>query len=259
MTGRRLRSLIVAAALLAAGPVCANGTATYAEALSDFTAGRFEACSELGTLLGTARGYALAARATLVRALYLTPADERVPLYRTAAEQARAALDREPGHVEATLQLVVALGNLARASGPLSAHVAGYAEEARKLLDSAIAREPDNSFAYAILGAWHTEIVHEAGPLLASNLYGATQDDALAAFERARELAPESILVLTEFAKALVRLDGERFARRAEELLNRAVALPPRNALEVLVQEDAGEQLSALLRPSPQRVGGRGG
>lgn len=258
MTCRRLRPLIVVAALCTAGPVWANGTATYSEALSDFTAGRFKACSETGADLGTARGYALAARATLVQALYLTPADERAPLFQAAAEHARAALDREPGHVEASLQLVVALGNLARASGALSAHIAGYAGDARKLLDSVIARDPDNSFAHAILGAWHAEIVHQAGPLLASSFYGASQQEALAAFERARELAPESIPVLTEFAKALIRLDQEQFARRAEKLLDRAVALSPRNALEALVQKDAAEQLSALLRPLPQRIGGRG-
>ena len=69
--------------------------------------------AELARGFGTADGYALAAQATLVAAIYQVPDGPDETLLRQAADDARAALALDPDNLQAILDLALALGHIA--------------------------------------------------------------------------------------------------------------------------------------------------
>jgi hypothetical protein len=81
--------------------------------------------------LASAKGFALAARATLVEAVYLSADADKEALVEQAAANAEAALARDPRQVDAHLQLAIALGQLAKLEDPLSAYLNGYARQGK--------------------------------------------------------------------------------------------------------------------------------
>ena len=99
--------------------------------------------------------------------------------------------------------------------------------------------------AHLSMAAWHAEAVN-AGGFMAGVLYGASGKDALAHYDRALTLAPDSKAVLFEYALGLLLLDGERNRDRARGLLARATALPSKSAYDRIIHRRAVARLAAL-------------
>lgn len=236
---RQLLAITCFLALFAGDLAAMVPPATLAHTAALFTAGRFLEAVEAGRHLGTPEALALAARASACHATHLATANARLEGFRDTARLARAALSRDPANREARLQLVIALGYLARAETALDAHFAGYAEEARRHLEVAIERESATPWAWAILGAWHAEIISRAGPTLGHSLYGANARSAVVNFERAVRAEPANLILHYEFARALIRLDPAENATRARKQLKLATALSPRDACERLFLDQA--------------------
>ena len=156
----------------APAPLVAAG---LGDAEARYEQGDMAGAATLARALASAKGFALAARATLVEAIYLSPDADKQALVERAAADAEAALVRDPNHVDAQLQLAIALGQLADLEDPLSAHVNGYAKQGKALIDRALALDPDDAWAHALLGMWHLRIVARAGDALAASLYGASR------------------------------------------------------------------------------------
>lgn len=218
----------------------------YAKADALFLAGDFHAAAERAAGLDTADGLALAARATLVELDYLTTGPARTPLLDRAESFARHALALNAHHVEGRLHLAIALGHRARVRGAMEAHILGFADEGRSLLDSALAYSPDNAWCHALLGAWHLEIVRYGGGPLGDLFYGADVGQGLAHFARAFELAPENLLLHGEFAVALLALDPDAHGLEAAGHLNEALQIEAQSAVDHLAQARAGVVLSLL-------------
>jgi tetratricopeptide (TPR) repeat protein len=233
----------LALALMLAGPaVAADDALARAEAL--YRDGAFEDAALAAAALGSADGFALAARATNVRAIYLSGGDKRRRLLAEAEALARRALARDPAHVEGALQLIVSLGEEARMMDAFQAFVGGLADEAGRLLDALAPAAEGNPYYHAVAGAWHGELVRRGGAFLAGALYGADLDQARAHFERALALAPDSALIPTEYAKLLLGLETDE--ARARMLLARAVASPSGDAHRELVRREATRLLADL-------------
>ena len=145
------------------------------DAEARYEQGDMAGAAALARSLASAKGFALAARATLVEAIYLSPDADKQGLLERAAADAEAALARDPDQVDAHLQLAIALGQLAELEDPVTAHVNGYARQGKALIDRALALDPHNEWAHALLGMWHLRIVERAGNALAESLYGATR------------------------------------------------------------------------------------
>ena len=104
---------------------------------------------------------------------------------------------------------------------------------------------PDMAAAHLSFAAWHAGAASTAG-FIAGLLYGANEEDALAHFERALELAPQEKIALLEYALGLLSLDAIGNREQARDLLERAIRLPQKDAHDRIVHRKAVERLAQL-------------
>ncbi len=230
----------------------ASAAAPYNEATRLYERGDYLEAASLAAATETASSLALAARATLTHAIYVADRTQRAAEVQRAVVLAKKALTFDPGHVEAHLQLVIALHQQARAATPFSAYIQGYAAEARDHLDTALSLDPDNPWAYSLLGGWHFEIVRLAGSTLAYLLLEADLGEGRTAFAKAIALMPGSIVLQYEFARALLLNDPETNRKRAIHALEAALAETPNSHLENLVAVRARATLDAVKSGSSE-------
>jgi hypothetical protein len=235
--------VIAVALLLAAGPA-AHGQ-ELAEARVLYDQGAMLKAAELARGFGTADGYALAAQATLVAAIYQVRGGADETLLRQAADDARAALALDPNNLQAHLRLAVALGYIGEGD-PIDAHLNGTAHQGKALLDRALALAPDSAWAHGLLGVWHLRVVKHAGALLAERLYGANLEQGRAQCAEAASLAPEILAVRFGCAIALLEADPRRYAEEAVETLDTVAKLPADDAAAQLIRGDARRRLDVL-------------
>ncbi len=226
-------------------PAGTTGAQSIEEARSVYAEGRFAEAAELARSLDTSEGYALAADSLAIYSYYLAPESEQEGSFRRAAEFARQAIRLDTSNPEAYLQLAHATGRLAQVTGTWEALNEGYAEQVRDAIREALRLAPDMAAAHLSLASWHAGVVSVAG-FMASVLYEANEEDALAHFERSLELAPQKKFVLLEYALGLLSLNADDHREKARDLLERAVTLPAKDAYDRILHQKAVEQLAAL-------------
>lgn len=242
----------IAVILIALLPVFSASAQTMQQARALYDAGKFLAAAEMAQALGGSPGLTLAVRATLAHYAYVDRAAARPEIFARMNALADQAVQLDARNAEAHLQSAVALGYRGRMSGPMPAHFAGYAKDARAHMLAALAIEPENAWAHAMLGAWHMEIVRKGGGFMARSLYGARLDEGLKLYRGALELEPNNLVLHYEFGLALAAQDAKKFGGQSQQHLRIALALPPKNAFERLAQDRARALLNAL------RSGGKG-
>ncbi len=234
--------------LLALALVAGLGTAAHGEDLDQAKAlydqGVMLKAADLARGFDTADGFALASQATLVAAVYQRAGHDHA-LLRQAAEDARHALALDPDHVQAHLQLALALGYLAE-DDPIEAHLNGTALEGKAQIDEALALAPEDAWAHGMLGIWHLRLVKHAGPLLAESLYGATLEQGRAQCAEAARLAPEVLALRFGCAISLFEADPRRYRQQALDTLDTVTRLPADDAAARLVQAEARQRLDQL-------------
>ena len=227
-----------------------SGNPLAASSLEDaraaWTQGRFVDAARLGESLATSEGYALAARSLVVHAVYVADEGDREEMLERATALARRAVEMDPTSANAQVELARAIGRYAEAIGAYKAANEGYAEKIRSAADAAVRLDPDLAAAYLSIGGWHAGIVGAVGSFLARLTYGATERDAVAAFERALTLAPDAKGVPYQYALGLLDIDEDEHREKAEVLLERAVAIAPATAHERLLHSRAVERLKAI-------------
>lgn len=229
---------------LLAGPAPA---ADLLQAQALYSAGEMRAAAALARRLGTADAYALAARASLVEAVYQADPGDRAALLVRALEDAARALEIDPVNVDALIERALALGHLTEGD-LVGAQANGYAPEGRKLIELALELAPDNPWAHGLLGMWHLQVVRHAGPALGSSLYGANEQEGLAACARALGIAPDDPALRFGCALSRLQADPQRFGWSTLRELSRVIRLPARDAAERLVQAEAGRIARDLSR-----------
>jgi hypothetical protein len=240
---------------LAVGGAVAAAAAGLGEAEALYERGDMARAASLARSLDSAEGFALAAKATLVQAAYLSPQAEKQALFELAATDAKEALALDPKEVDAHLQLALALGYLADMEDPISAHVNGYAEDGKAMLDQALALDPGNQWARALLGIWHLRIVQRAGDTLARSLYGASRETGIELCSHAIAAPHEALALKYGCAVALIELDQGRFADTAGRTLAAIEEAKAQDAADGLVQAEAARLLEEIKSGGPQRLG----
>ena len=123
-------------------------------------------------------------------------------------------------------------------------------EHAMAMATKAIEVDPNNAEAHLQLtravGRWHVGIVARVGSLIARVTFKARKKDALAAFEQAHKLAPDSKEVYLENAIGLLQLDDRKYRSEVRELLQRAIELPVNDAYERILHDAALERLATI-------------
>ena len=226
-------------------PAGIAGAQSIDEARTAYTEGRFTEAADLARVLDTSEAYALAANSLAIYGYYMAPDGEKAGLFGRAVEFARKAIRLDAANPEAHLQLAHAMGRRVQVIGILKALKEGYASQVRDAVQEALRLDPDMAAAHLSLGAWHAGAVSNGG-FVAGLLYGANEEDALAHFERALELAPREKIVFLEYALGLLSLDAIGNREQAHDLLERAIPLPQKDAHDRIIHRKAVEQLAAL-------------
>jgi tetratricopeptide (TPR) repeat protein len=238
---------------LVIGAISPVGAAGLGEAEARYERGDMVGAASLARSAASAEGFALAAKATLVQATYLSPMAEKQALFELAATDAKEALALDPDRVDAQLQLAIALGQLAELDDPISAHVNGYAKEGKALLDRALALDPNNAWAQALLGMWHLRIVQRAGDALAEGLYGASRAAGVELCSGTLAGMDAALALRYGCALTLVELDPDEFEDTAEVTLAKVKDSAPQDAADSLVQAAAARLLDEIKSGAFQR------
>jgi tetratricopeptide (TPR) repeat protein len=204
-----------------------------------FHAGDFESAARQGLDAGMP-GYTVANKAACVHADYLEKTEarrlERLLQVARRCEQQQAA---QPRNAAAFYWHGFALGRHAQLTSMTRALAEGSAARSKASLESALRLAPRHADANVALGAYHAHVVGKVDELAARLTYGVSRDEALRHLQMAIELAPESIVARTEYADALLTLDGQKKMRQATALRQHAAELVPRDAMERLAVERA--------------------
>lgn len=143
----------------------------------------------------------------------------RLEQYRAAERYARRAVKVDPKSTWPQFFLAVALGKIAEFSS-VKQQIA-LAQDIRKATDTAIALDPDNGFAYHVLGVWHRRMaeINRAERLLAQLLFlgsvpAGRLDDSVRYLKKALEYNPDVINHHLELARTYQALDEPELARR---------------------------------------------
>lgn len=209
-----------------------------------FHNGEYEAAVQAGLDAGGS-GINAANKATCMYATFLEPTDQqRLELYRQAAERAQAQQQQTPDDPNAWYLEAHALGRYSQGISVGLALAEGLGSRVRKALDTTLRLTPHHADAHLALAAFHAEVIHKVGVLIGGLTYGAKKDMGHRHYRTAMELNPHSASTLIEYANGLVMLDGERRRSEALALLQRAASLTPLDATQRLEVDAAIAELA---------------
>ncbi len=207
--------------------------------------GRFLEAVDLAEALGTAEALTFANLSLITHGYYIAEEDEKREFFERAMAFGEEAARLDPEDPEHLLYWSHAMGRYMKAVGVMKAARRGYGGEVRKLVEAALALDPDLALAHTTLGAWHVEGIKKGG-FLARTIYGASKKIGREHFERAIELAPDSKMVLYECARGLLILNERKHRDRARDMFARALAIPALNAAERFLDQRIAKKLERL-------------
>ena len=210
-----------------------------------FSEGRYAEAAKLAQAGASADGYAFAARSQLAEAMSTQERDPPEALVLAAEQFALMALSDDPYHVEARLQLAIALSLKARSLSPGAALQSGYGEQARALAESVLADDPTNFYAHGFLSVWHVEVVRRGGGFGASML-GASLKKARYHYTQARAIRDDDAATHWQYARALTALNPKRHRSVIDAALDRSIAATAQSELETLMQARAARLRQCL-------------
>jgi hypothetical protein len=214
--------------------------------LSLYLAGQFSQAEAAGVAQNDSQGLAIAARAALADDMMRD--EPCLDCLKRAEDLARRAIAADPKVPEGHIYLAAAIGYEARIIGTLAAQSKGYANEAKRELDAALASDPNNPWALAAMGSWHIEIVRNGGATLARWIFGARLQSGQDYYSKAFAAAPGNLVIRYQYALALAGYDLPEYQKDVEASLARALACQPASAYETFTRNRARELLDALKR-----------
>lgn len=233
-----------------------------------FRDGNYLIAAEIAETRGSPEALAFAARARIADAitregglcrdcLVKAEATAQAAIDTTISQTCGSLTGSHPGtgvKSEAYAQLAIAIGFRGRLESTFDAQSEGLAEKGRAAIDRALELDPLNSWARAALGGWHLEIVHRAGDVLASIMYGATEEEGLKHFRAALAQDRGSLLLHYHYALSILALDPIRFRDEALMTLQADYKAPEPDALIAFTRKRADALLDALRSGDPDHI-----
>ena len=121
----------------------------------------------------------------------------------------------------------------------------GYTSQIPDQLDELLKQHPKHPYALALYGGYHAGVIRKVGKLVGRMTYGVSPAKMEHYFQRSFQQADSLPIGHYEYANALNYVYGKKERSKALEHLQRAVALPPANAMEALEVAHAQKLLSA--------------
>tara|TARA_A100001391_G_scaffold203386_1_gene195589 strand:+ start:136 stop:912 length:777 start_codon:yes stop_codon:yes gene_type:complete len=160
-----------------------------------------------------------------------------------AQDYAEAALALEPENAQAHLRLAAGLGYQSRYVNKVRAVMMGLPQRGRDHMVEALALDPSEPWAPAMLGAWHLEVVRRAG----EGMFDANEAEGLALMRQSVEMEGAPAAIPYRFAVALVAADPAAHGEEANLMLNRAITSSSQDAVGQAVSALAGHLLGLLV------------
>lgn len=208
-----------------------------------FHAGDFGEAVAQGKAAGGS-GINAAVKAQVVYAHYLEKAAKaKVALMEEAATLADERRRAAPKDANAHYLYAFALGRYSQGISVAKALAAGYGGKIKDALSKALELDPKHAEAHTAFGAYQAEVIDKVGSIVAGMTYGAKKDSAVAHYEKALALFPESPIAHLEYGNGLLMLFGKGRVTEATKRYEAAAALPPVDAMERLDVEFAKSEL----------------
>ena len=121
----------------------------------------------------------------------------------------------------------------------------GYTSQIPEQLDELLKQHPKHPYALALYGGYHAGVIRKVGKMVGRMTYGVSPDKMEHYFQRSFQLADSLPIGQYEYANALSYVYGKKERSKALQHLQRAVSLPPANAMEALEVAHARKLLNA--------------
>ncbi|MEL6416062.1 MAG: hypothetical protein AAFQ15_14075 [Pseudomonadota bacterium] len=203
-----------------------------------FSEGRYHEAVLLSAAEPSADNLAFTARSLLAEAISEPSFAPPTHLLEEAEAKARQAILLVPDHVEARLQLAIALSLKARPLSNREAMRTGYGAEAKELVEAALQDDPDNTYAHGFLAVWHLE-VRRRGGAIGGSVMGASVKKARQHYQAAIHSAPDDASIHWQFARALTALNAKRYREEITISLDAALGCTVESQLEDVMRQRA--------------------
>ena len=208
-----------------------------------FHNGDFQQAAKAGLAAGDG-GITVANKATCIYANYLEGKEKvKLDLFMEVAARAEAQQTTEPKNASAWYSQAYALGRYGQGISVAKALAQGLGSKVKNALEQAIKLSPQHADAHIALGSFHAEVIDKVGTLIGGMTYGAKKNIGLALFKEALKLNPGSAIAMTEYANAMVMLEGDKRMKEATQLYEEAAASEALDATERLDVEMAKVEL----------------
>ena len=238
---RMWKPLFILFVLLLASPA---GAQTAEDVRGLLTAGDYDSAHSVGVELGTAKGYALATEGLNAKIL-LGEVDKLNKHSKQARDLAEKALELNPNLYEAKLQYALADGFVTRTSNDLTALRKKLPKKTLVIIQDFRTAFPNDARGMALEGAWHLGILRKIGEKNGGKWFGASLAEGERLYGQARAVAPNDVLIETNYALSLIVLDVETYGPQVKPVLEAVATMPANDDLYRKVQNKAATVLAA--------------
>lgn len=217
---------------------------TLKDAWRAYHEGDFGKAVEKGLSVGRL-GYNVANKAVNIYATYLEKDhDRRSNELLQVVRRAEDLQENAPTLPNAWYLHAQALGRYSQALSVAKALAEGTGTKVKDTLEETLRLEPKHADANVALGLYHALVIQKLGSMVGALTYGASKDAAIAHFEQALKLNPDSAISRIEYANGLVMMYGKSKLQQATGLYEKAAACEAADAMECLDVELAKEELA---------------
>ncbi len=225
--------------------IASVATAQNEEAVSAYEAGDYTRVVTLTQTSQQAGDLALSARAVLAGAMSTQMGEPAISALKQAETLAQKAIELDERHVEARLQLAIALSLQARPMSNRQAMRSGLGQKSRDIARDILAEDPNNIYAHGLLAVWHMEVLRRGGRI-GAQIMGASRKSAQRHYASAAAVAPDDGALHWQWARVLAATNAKKYASEIEQALEASVSATPNDALEEVMQARAARLRVAM-------------
>ena len=223
----------------------AEAASTLQDAWRAYHRGDFHEAFTLGQSLGLL-GANVANKAENIQATYLEHDKEtKLAMFLDVVHRGEELQKAAPDLANGWYLYAQALGRYGQGISVAKALAEGLGGKVKGALERALELEPKHADANIALGAYHANVVHKMGGLVARLTYGASKEAAVEHFQEAMKLNPGSAVARIEYANGLAMLFGKSKLAEATKLYEEAAECEAADAMEWLDVELAKSEIAA--------------